>query len=443
MSTTTLKSRSGSLSPSLPQYSKELLEIDPQNCRPWSHHCRDRACLNRQHCAGLIHSIRSYGQMEPVIVRALTAGAEPSFEIISGVRRWFACSQIPDRKLLARVIEAEDRICMILMHADTQGITEFERACSFADHMKSGVFQNQRDLAKTFRVSQSTLSKMIKAAELFERAWFSELFESKLDIPVWQSYRLSTLLKKTDLGSQIETEAKVILAGSPATGKTSIALSLAAMVTVGGLWPDGTSSEPGNVLIWSPKDDLQDTLLPGLLAHGADLKRVYFVCDVFKHNKPRAFDPAEDIPKLYEKVNQLGKVKLIIVDPIVSVMSYKAHKNAEARRMLQSLAALGNQSKAVILGISYFSKGTLSLDPLERVRRSIAFSSLPRVVLVTTKVTDPHGNMRYVLARVKSNYVPDGGGYCYGIEPIEFPDYPGVFSLRVIWGKYAEGECRR
>ncbi len=79
---------------------------------------------------------------------------------------------------------------MILMHAenaDSQDITEFERAYSFAAHMKSGVFKNQMDLAKTFRVSQSTISKMIKVAELFERSWFAVLFDSKLDIPIRQS----------------------------------------------------------------------------------------------------------------------------------------------------------------------------------------------------------------------------------------------------------------
>ncbi len=152
--------------------------------------------------------------MEPVIVRALTPGSEFSFEIISGVRRWFACSQIPHRKLLARVIEAEDKTCMILMHAentDSQDITEFERAYSFAAHMKSGAFKNQMDLAKSLGVSQSTISKMIKVAELFEKSWFATLFDSKLDIPIRQSYRLSTLLKKPDLGLQIEREAQVIL----------------------------------------------------------------------------------------------------------------------------------------------------------------------------------------------------------------------------------------
>ena len=214
--TATLNSRSGNIAhtPSLPQYGPALLEIETQRCKPWPHHNRDQAWFSRQRCADLISSIRSHGQMEPVIVRALVLGSEPSFEIISGVRRWFACSQIPHRKLLARVIEADDKTCMIVMHAentDSQDITEFERAYSFAAHMKSGVFKNQIDLAKTFRVSQSTISKMIKVAGLFEKHWFSALFDSKLDIPIRQSYRLSTLLKKPEFSLKIEREAQIIL----------------------------------------------------------------------------------------------------------------------------------------------------------------------------------------------------------------------------------------
>ncbi len=233
-----------------------------------------------------------------------------------------------------------------------------------------------------------------------------------------------------------------ILAGSPGTGKTTIALSLGATLTTGGLWPDGTLSEPGNILIWSGEDDPQDTLSPRLLAHGADRKRFYFVSDVFEHNKARAFDPAQDMPKLYEKAAKIGEVKLIIVDPIVSVVAFDSHKNAEVRRALQSLVALGEQLKAVILGISHFSKGTMGHDPLERVTGSIAFSALPRVVLVTAKVTDPQGNAQRVLARAKSNHGPDGGGYYYGIEQIELPQYPDVFSSQVVWGKAIEGNAR-
>ncbi len=172
-----------------------------------------------------------------------------------------------------------------------------------------------------------------------------------------------------------------------------------------------------------------------MLAHGADRKHFYFVSDVFERNKPRAFDPAQDMPKLYEKAARIGEVKLLIVDPIVSVVAFDSHKNAEVRRALQSLVALGNQLGAVVLGISHFSKGTMGHDPLERVTGSIAFSALPRVVLVTAKVTDPQGNAKRVLARAKSNYGPDGGGYYYGIEQIALPEYPDVLSSQVVWGE--------
>ena len=61
-----------------------------------------------------------------------------------------------------------------------------------------------------------------------------------------------------------------ILAGPPGQGKTTIAMLLAATVSTGGMWPDGTQCEPGNVLIWSGEDDPADTLLPRLIAAGAD-----------------------------------------------------------------------------------------------------------------------------------------------------------------------------
>lgn len=71
-----------------------------------------------------------------------------------------------------------------------------------------------------------------------------------------------------------------VLAGAPGTGKTSIALALAATITTGGRWPDGALAASGNVLIWSGEDDPCDTLVPRLIASAADMKRVFFVGDL-------------------------------------------------------------------------------------------------------------------------------------------------------------------
>ncbi len=191
-----------------------MIEIDPERCRPWSYHNRDQAWLTRERCVDLIDSIQKNGQIEPVIVRALESGSGKYFEIIAGVRRWFSCLQIPGQKLLVRVIEADDRSCMLLMHAenaDSQDISDFERAYSFAIQLKSGAFKNQTDLAKAVGLSQSTICKMIKATELFEKPWLAVLFESKLEIPIRLAYRLSSLLKKPDFYRKIEAEVDLLL----------------------------------------------------------------------------------------------------------------------------------------------------------------------------------------------------------------------------------------
>jgi putative DNA primase/helicase len=56
-----------------------------------------------------------------------------------------------------------------------------------------------------------------------------------------------------------------VFGGAPGTGKTTISMGLAATVTNGGRWPDGTRSVIGNVVIWSGEDDPADTLIPRLV----------------------------------------------------------------------------------------------------------------------------------------------------------------------------------
>ncbi len=233
-----------------------------------------------------------------------------------------------------------------------------------------------------------------------------------------------------------------ILAGSPGTGKTTIALSLAATITSGGQWPDGTIPSPGNVLIWSGEDDPKDTLLPRLLVHGADLSRTFFVTGVYEGNKTRSFDPSIDISKLYDQASKIGDIKLIIIDPVVNAISGDSHKNGEVRRDLKPLVELGDKLKAAIIGITHFNKSSLTRDPLDRVTGSIAFGALARLVLATAKIKDANGQHKRIFARVKSNNGPDGSGYEYQIEQTELVSYPEVYSSKIIWGEFIEGTAQ-
>lgn len=231
-----------------------------------------------------------------------------------------------------------------------------------------------------------------------------------------------------------------ILAGAPGQGKTTIALAMAATVTIGGRWPDGSRCEPGSVLIWSGEDDPADTLLPRLLAAGADRSRCYFVSGTRIDGEVQSFDPARDMTALELQAHAIGGIKLLIVDPVVSAVAGDSHKNTEVRRALQPLVDLASRLDAAAVGISHFSKGGAGGDPASRVVGSIAFTAVARVVLVAAKVKGEDGEDRRILARGKSNIGPDNGGFEYHIEQTE--PLPGIHASHIAWGQSVTGTAR-
>ena len=233
-----------------------------------------------------------------------------------------------------------------------------------------------------------------------------------------------------------------VLAGAPGQGKTTINLAFAATVTRGGRWPDGSHCAAGNVLIWSGEDDPADTLMPRLLAMGADASRVFFVTGARIDGEDRSFDPARDLVQLTGESMRVGGVKLLMVDPIVSAVTGDSHKNTEVRRALQPLVDLAAALDCAVVGISHFSKGTGGRDPTERVVGSVAFGAVARIVMVAAKVKDDDGNEYRVLARSKSNIGPDSGGFRYDIEQVELDQHPGIFASRIAWGAEVIGTAR-
>lgn len=224
-----------------------------------------------------------------------------------------------------------------------------------------------------------------------------------------------------------------IFGGMAGSGKTTIAMDMAATVSQGGNWPDGTRSRKGSVVIWSGEDSPKDTLVPRLILAGADLTKISFV-GASTNNEESSFDPSTDMDMLLKEIKAVGDVALIIIDPIVSAVSGDSHKNTEVRRGLQPLVDLAEQLGAAILGITHFSKGTGGSNPLERVTGSLAFGAVARIVLVVGKSHERAGKNIFAIA--KSNISSDIGGFEYEISEASLVDHPGIQSSRIIWGDY-------
>lgn len=234
-----------------------------------------------------------------------------------------------------------------------------------------------------------------------------------------------------------------IIAGPPGHGKTTLLLGLLATLTVGGRWPDGTWAEACDVAIWSGEDDPADTLIPRLLACGADLSRVHIVSGVTEDGEKRSFDPSTDIRLLRESIQEKN-IKMLVIDPIVSAVGGDSHKNAETRRALQPVVDLAADLDCAVYGVTHFTKGTVGRDPVERVTGSLAFGALTRIVTVAMKLpgNGEHPEGARLFARAKSNIGPDGGGVYYFLEVGEVPGHEGLFNTQVLWGDALDGTAK-
>jgi putative DNA primase/helicase len=230
-----------------------------------------------------------------------------------------------------------------------------------------------------------------------------------------------------------------LLAGAGGTGKSTIAFSFTGIVSNGGAWPDNSRcNTAGNVLIWSSEDDAADTILPRLMAVGANLSRCGIISGAVDEDGLRCpFDAASDMGRLREAVQQIDGIALLIVDPIVTAVTGDMHKANDVRRSLQAIVDFASEMNCAVLGITHFAKGTAGKNSAERVIGSQAFAALARMVLVTAKEEDSQNR---VFTRAKSNNSEDTGGFSYTIEAGKLAG--GIVATRILWGEPLKGSSR-
>jgi putative DNA primase/helicase len=233
-----------------------------------------------------------------------------------------------------------------------------------------------------------------------------------------------------------------LLAGSPGTGKTTLALTIAAAITNGTPFPDGQTAPAGDVLIWSGEDSVEDTLTPRLYAAGANCDRFHFIQASVSPDRRRVFNPATDrihVEEMLKNATDISRPKLIILDPIVSATD--GLTNSAVRASLEPWVRMAEKYNVAIIGITHVAKGTRGKTPLERVLGAQAFVALSRVVLMA----DKRSNGETVLVRVKSNIGDCDGGFIYSVLDTEFPS-PKDHSVKikssfVSWGDYIDASA--
>ena len=79
----------------------------------------------------------------------------------------------------------------------------------------------------------------------------------------------------------------VLFAGDPGTGKSTLLYWIASAISSGGNWPCNEGRAPrGSVIILSAEDGDADTIVPRLMASGADRSRIHIVSAVKTEDGP-------------------------------------------------------------------------------------------------------------------------------------------------------------
>jgi len=242
----------------------------------------------------------------------------------------------------------------------------------------------------------------------------------------------------------------IILAGQPGGGKSLLSTEVAAIISTGRDWPDGTknSMPPSKVLLVASEDDAASVIKPRLLAAGADMSKVL----VHEHNKgidppiitkhgkaivqkepvKRGLNLSQDISLLADAKKNIPDLAVIIIDPVTGVFGVKVTEDNELRPVMNRLKEMCETSKLTIIAIAHMNKRA-ELGGLQRILGASSFTAVARAIWIISK--DPEDPTLRHLALAKLNVGAEVGGMMFrvGTETVTDRDGTTVDTAMIGW----------
>jgi putative DNA primase/helicase len=236
-----------------------------------------------------------------------------------------------------------------------------------------------------------------------------------------------------------------LLAGQPGTGKSQIAISIAAIVSAGGRWPTGEACPIGRAIIMEV-EDAGARIRARIEASGGDVSDASCIMIRDNDDGPLDLTRPENVALAAEQARRMGGVDLLVVSPLLAHFPGGSNADEVIRKKLEPLMTWAANTGTAVLAITHPPKGTgakgisaslddqfAGADGYRRVARA-AFAAM-------IDMNDPEPILKRksrLMICAKQNDGRDDFVIRYRIEGATLPS--GVNTSRVVWLGEVSGE---
>lgn len=231
--------------------------------------------------------------------------------------------------------------------------------------------------------------------------------------------------------------------GKPGNAKSLWATDLAARVSSGRDFPDGAknSNGPRKVLMYAGEDDLERTVIPRLMAAGANIANMDFLDNTsfevydkeYNRVDRREIDLSQDVPTLSHVIHHYPDIALLVLDPTTGVYgSRNTNHDKDMRPVMNELKDMCEKRGLTIVGITHTNKRG-EAAAIDQIQGASSIAGAARAAWLFTRDPESDDEHGHVMTCIKSNLSDKHDGLKLLTKAVKVNDEVGEHPM-IVWG---------